>query len=66
MKQIYKNIYEEDGKHYYVTDDNTIPIHDVQTSILIFQVELLNKLLNKEPKVEEPEVFLKNEGKEDD
>ena len=43
-----------------------IPIHDVQTSILIFQVELLNKLLNKEPKVEEPEVFLKNEGKEDD
>ena len=66
MKQIYKQIYEEEGQYYYATDDNTVPIHDVQTALLIYQIELLNALLNKEQIAEEPEVFLNNEGVENE
>ena len=59
MKQIYKSIYEEEGRYYFVTDDDTRPVVDQTGYLLIYLIEIMFELLNKEDK----EIFTLNNEK---
>ena len=62
MKHIYKNLYKDDeGKYIFASETDTRYVVDQQSYILIYILELLLSLNNKE---EENEVFLSNEKNE--
>jgi len=66
MKQIYKQLYEDEetGKFYFMSDTNSLEVFDLQTYCQCLTIDLLTKLLLKENKeeIEEPkEPFLSNE-----
>jgi len=66
MKQIYKQIYEDEetGKFYFMSDTNSIEVFDLQSYCQCLTIDLLVKLLNKEKEEDEEELeepFLSNE-----
>jgi len=63
MKQIYKQIYkDEDGKYYFITEEDTRPVVDQNGYLLIYLIEIMYDLLNKEENIE----MSKDEMEEED
>ena len=63
MEQVYKNLYkDEEGRYIFATEEDTRPVVTQESYILIYMLELLQKILEKE----NMETLLSNEKAEED
>ena len=63
-EHIYKQLHQdEEGRYFFANDEDTRYVIDQQSYIMIYMLELLQKILEKE---EEREILLKNEKGETD